>query len=410
MSNKRVGANSNIRYSEAFKLAVVRELERDDLPFLQIQRKYGIGGSWTVQQWVRKYGNGTRGRIIRVQKPEEIDELKRLKDRVRRLESALADAHVDLALERAFAEIACERAGIVDVGAFKKKSGWRAAHQALRQDGELSVSAVCRRLGMTRQNYYARRQHRQRRAVDEELVLRLVRGERQVQPRLGTRKLQVVLARTLAAAGVAVGRDRFFEVLRGGQLLVAPLPKEYPRTTSSYHCLPVFRNLIKARTLTRPNEVWVGDLTYLRTREGYLYLALLTDKYSRKIVGYHCGDTLEAEGCLSALTMALRELPAGARPIHHSDRGSQYCCHAYVNGLTDRGLGISMTEQDHCAENALAERINGILKGEYGLGGEAPTKAAARQLATQAVSLYNTRRPHTALAMRMPAEVHSLAA
>lgn len=121
MSNKRVGANSNIRYSEAFKLAVVRELERDDLPFLQIQRKYGIGGSWTVQQWVRKYGNGTRGRIIRVQKPEEIDELKRLKDRVRRLESALADAHVDLALERAFAEIACERAGIVDVGAFKKK-------------------------------------------------------------------------------------------------------------------------------------------------------------------------------------------------------------------------------------------------------------------------------------------------
>lgn len=263
---------------------------------------------------------------------------------------------------------------------------------------------------MTRQNYYARRRQRQRRQVDDELILGLVRGERQLQPRLGTRKLRVVLADALATAGVAVGRDRFFEVLRGGQLLVAPLPKEYPRTTNSYHCLPVFENLIKDRVVTQPNEVWVSDLTYLRTREGFLYLALVTDKYSRKIVGYHCGDTLEATGCVNALAMALRALPAGSQPIHHSDRGSQYCCHEYVNALTDRGLSVSMTEQDHCAENALAERMNGILKSEYGLGQEAPTKAAGRQLVTQAVNLYNTRRPHTALAMRMPADVHSLTA
>ncbi len=263
---------------------------------------------------------------------------------------------------------------------------------------------------MSRQNYYARRQQRQRRQVDEELIVGLVQAERQLQPRLGTRKLQVLLARPLAAAGVAVGRDRLFEVLRGKQLLVEPLPKEYPRTTQSYHCLPVFENLIKARVVSRPNEVWVGDLTYLRTREGFLYLALLTDKYSRKIVGYHCGDTLEATGCLSALAMALGELPAGEQPIHHSDRGSQYCCHEYVNGLHDRGLRVSMTEVDHCAENALAERMNGILKSEYGLGRESPTKAAARQLVAQAVPLYNTRRPHTNLGMRTPAVVHSLAA
>lgn len=294
-----------------------------------------------------------------------------------------------------------------------KKSGWSAAHQAVTQAGELpgvNVSAVCRRLGMTRQNYYARRQHRQRRQVDAELILGLVRGGRQLPPRLGTRKLRVVLAGALATAGVAVGRDRFFEMLRGGPLLVAPLPQEYPRTTNSYHCLPVFQNLIKARVVTQPNEVWVSDRTYLRTREGFLYLALVTDKYSRKIVGYHCGDTLEATGCISALAMALRALPAGAQPIHHSDRGSQYCCHEYVNALTDRGLSVSMTGQDHCAENALAERMNGILKSEYGLGQEAPTKAVGRQLVTQAVNLNNTRRPHTALALRMPAEVHSLTA
>ncbi len=121
MKKKRAGANHNIRYSEAFKLEVVRELERDDLPFLHIARKYGIRGGWTVQNWVRKYGNGTRGKVIRVEKPEEIDELKRLKDRVRRLETALADANVDLSLERAFGRLACERAGIKDVEAFKKK-------------------------------------------------------------------------------------------------------------------------------------------------------------------------------------------------------------------------------------------------------------------------------------------------
>jgi transposase InsO family protein len=259
---------------------------------------------------------------------------------------------------------------------------------------------------MSRQNYYARRRARQRAVVDAGLITSLVQAERQVQPRLGTRKLRVVLKGALAKAGVAVGRDRFFEVLRGGGLLLAPLPKEYPRTTNSYHCLPVFTNQIKDRVLCQPNEVWVSDLTYLRTAEGFLYLALVTDKFSRKIVGYHCGDTLEAVGCVQALGMALKDLPAWAHPIHHSDQGSQYCCHEYVNELVARGLTISMTERDHCAENALAERMNGILKSGYGLGQKIKTKAQARQMVDQGVQLYNDRRPHTALAYQTPAAVH----
>ena len=274
----------------------------------------------------------------------------------------------------------------------------------------VTVTAVCRRLGMSRQNYYAQRKARQRRAVDAGLITELVAAERRVQPRLGTRKLRVVLAKSLAQAGVKVGRDRFFEVLRRGGLLLAPLPKEYPTTTNSYHCLPVFANRVQGVELRRPNEAWVSDLTYLRTEEGFLYLALVTDKFSRKIVGYHCGDTLEAIGCVKALEMALAELPAWARPIHHSDQGSQYCCHEYVQVLEGRGLPISMTERDHCAENALAERMNGILKSEYGLGQKLKTKAQARQLADQGVHLYNTRRPHTALDFQTPAVVHGLAA
>lgn len=268
---------------------------------------------------------------------------------------------------------------------------------------------MCRTLGITRQNYYARRKQRRRRAVDADLVLHWVREQRQQHPRIGTRKLHFMLQARRKEAGMRLGRDRFFELLREQDLLVAPCVAEYPRTTNSYHCLPVFTNQIKDLVITKPNEVWVSDLTYLRTEMGFLYLALLTDKKSRKIVGYHCGDTLEAEGCVKALEMALSELPSGAKPIHHSDRGSQYCCHEYVNRLVDRGLGISMTESNHCAENALAERMNGILKSEYSLGREFKTKEAARLAVDQAVHLYNTRRPHTALKFRVPADVHSFA-
>lgn len=263
---------------------------------------------------------------------------------------------------------------------------------------------------MTRANYYARRKERQRRQVDGELVVELVRAERKLQPRLGTRKMRVLIKGQLAVAGVKLGRDRLFEVLRAKGLLIEPQPSEYPCTTDSHHYLPVFKNQIKERRLTKPNEVWVSDLTYVRTAEGFLYLALVTDKYSRKIVGYHCGDTLAATGCIRALAMALAGLPEGEGPMHHSDRGIQYCCHEYVNRLTARGLGISMTEQDHCAENALAERMNGILKSEYGLGREFKAKEQARCAVDQAVSLYNTRRPHTALGYRFPETVHSLAA
>jgi len=262
---------------------------------------------------------------------------------------------------------------------------------------------------MTRQNYYARRKHRERRQVDSDLVAQLVLAERREQPRLGTRKLHFLVKDRLEEAGVKVGWDRLFEVLRERELLVEFRPAEFPHTTNSYHCLPVFTNQIKDLEVKKPNEVWVVDLTYLRTAEGFLYLALLTDKMSRKIVGYHCGDTLEAEGCLQALDMALADLPKGVNPIHHSDKGTQYCCHAYVNRLQARGLSISMTESNHCAENALAERMNGILKSEYSLGCEFQNKISARRTVDQAVHLYNTRRPHTALDYRMPADVHSFA-
>jgi len=218
-----------------------------------------------------------------------------------------------------------------------------------------------------------------------------------------------MLKSELEDTGVSIGRDRFFEVLRMNNLLLEPLPKS-PCTTNSRHSLPVFRNIIKDIVATRPNQVWVSDITYIRTSEGFIYLSLITDKYSRKIVGYHAGDTLETEGCLKALDMALKIKTKDVDIIHHSDRGCQYCSHLYVEKLQEHGFEISMTEENHCYENALAERVNGILKQEYWLGNIFRSKEQARRAVKEAISLYNTRRPHTSLNYKTPDQVHELAA
>ena len=277
------------------------------------------------------------------------------------------------------------------------------------QEVGISISRLCDRAGMSRQNYYTARRHRQRRQIDDELIVDLVREQRRVQPRLGTRKLLFLLQAELAEAGVQIGRDRFFELLASRGLLLER-KRSWPKTTNSRHTLPVFRNLLATREPTAPNQVWVSDLTYIRTEEGFMYAAVIMDRFSRKIVGAHIGDSLEAQGCIKALEMALRDLPATRFPIHHSDRGCQYCCHEYVRRLTDRALSISMTEQNHCYENAHAERVIGILKQEYEMDATFRTKRQAVESFHQAVELYNHRRPHLSLNYAVPEQVHRQAA
>ncbi len=275
--------------------------------------------------------------------------------------------------------------------------------------GGFTIKELCKYVDMTRQNYYAARHLRMRREINEAMIVELVKRERRMQPRLGGRKLLYLLRADMEEADVSIGRDRFFEVLAEHDLLVVP-KRGRPHTTNSRHSLPVFRNLLAGNSFDLPNEAWVSDLTYIRTHEGFLYAALITDVASRKIVGAHIGDSLEAEGCLTALDQALSELPEGKHPIHHSDRGCQYCCHAYVERLQARGLSISMTEIMHCYENAMAERVNGILKQEYEMDQTFRTKAQAKKAFEQAVWLYNHRRPHLSLDYRFPADVHAEAA
>ena len=281
--------------------------------------------------------------------------------------------------------------------------------ETTRQEECYSITELCVEVGMSRQNYYAVRRERKHREIDEEMILRWVREERKQHPRIGGRKLLHMIRHKLQEAGISIGRDEFFKLLSKHDLLIAPKAKS-ARTTNSRHSLPVFHNRLAGREISHANEAWVSDLTYIRTDEGFLYAALITDVFSRKIVGAHIGDTLEAEGCLAALEQALGDLPPSAFPLHHSDRGCQYCCHAYVERLQSRGLEISMTEIMHCYENAMAERVNGILKLEYGLDHTFRTKAQAKEAFEQAVRLYNYRRPHLSLNYRVPAEVHAEAA
>jgi putative transposase len=262
---------------------------------------------------------------------------------------------------------------------------------------------------MSRQNYYKMRKARRLKAVDDCVVVELVNGQRRRHPRQGVRKLHHELRGDLRKAGVDIGRDKMFDILRDREMLVKPLPKR-PRTTNSRHSLPVFRNLIAEVETTRPNQVWVSDITYVRVGHGFEYLSLIMDLHSRKIVGFHCGADLTTTGCLRALDQALEDLPENSAPIHHSDRGCQYCSHDYITRLKERGFSVSMTEENHCAENATAERLNGILKQEYGLGTGFSNRFQARAAVRQAVMLYNNERPHTSLRLKTPGEVHKKAA
>lgn len=209
--------------------------------------------------------------------------------------------------------------------------------------------------------------------------------------------------------GATIGRDKFFDILRVQGLLVER-KKRYARTTNSYHRFYVYKNLVKNKAISRPHQVLVSDITYVRIREvKFVYLFLITDAYSRKIVGWHLSDSLAIEGALTALKMALKQCPDTAGVIHHSDRGIQYCSNEYVRLLKKNKVQISMTEENHCYENSLAERVNGILKEEFLLNQGYNSTSQVKNAVKQAINSYNCLRPHWSLNLLTPEMVHSAA-
>lgn len=279
----------------------------------------------------------------------------------------------------------------------------------------MSVKGACRHLGITRQAHYKRMACGRQKHQQHEAVVELVKQTRQRQPRIGTRKLHYLLQQPLQQAGVQIGRDAMFRVLGERNMLVAP-KRAYHRTTHSNHHLRRHPNLLKdgveGRVVpTGCEQLWVADITYIATQDKPVYLSLVTDASSRKIVGWHVHATLQAEEVSGAFEMALRQRKTSQRLVHHSDRGVQYCSSLYQALHARHGITCSMTDGYDCYQNALAERVNGILKDELLLHRPADLQQA-RTMVREAIAIYNQERPHESLQKRTPDAVHraSLAA
>jgi len=235
------------------------------------------------------------------------------------------------------------------------------------------------------------------------MVLEKVKEKRKEMPCIGGRKLLYMLQKD----GISIGRDKLFDILQHENMLVKRRKRKV-YTTQSKHWLKKYPNLIEGMEVTKPNKLWVADITYIVTGNGFAYLFLITDAYSRKIVGYSLSHTLEADGGIEALKMALSEVSWQERAgiIHHSDRGVQYCSHNYVNLLLTSKMLISMTQNGDPYENAIAERVNGILKSEWIHGERYSDFNKANTRIAEIISIYNSTRPHMSCNLLTPDEAH----
>ena len=237
-------------------------------------------------------------------------------------------------------------------------------------------------------------------------MLNMIQTERKILPMLGGRKVYHQIKPAMQMASIKMGRDKLFRLLGDHNLLIKP-KRRYVTTTNSKHWLRKYPNIIKDIEINRPEQVWVSDITYIKTDEGNCYLNLITDAFSRRIMGYSIAQNMNTEEMKKAYDMAVCCRIYPDEPlIHHSDRGLQYCSSEYVKISTDNNIAISMTENGGPYENALAERMNRTLKEEFGLGRRLPSRQQAFRLAAEAVDFYNQRRPHLSLKMNTPDNVH----
>ena len=268
-----------------------------------------------------------------------------------------------------------------------------------------SISYCCSLFGKSRQAYYEQKDNDRDKGFEDALVLKLVAEIRRDLPRCGTDKLHFMLRPAFAIHGIKLGRDGLYRLLGRYGLLVRQR-KRKPYTTDSNHHYRRYPNLIRNKTLNRAGQLWVSDITYIRTTKGFCYLSIITDAYSHKIVGYKLHPTLKAEGAIDALIMAAADVKRTSELIHHSDRGIQYCCSDYVQVAEHYGIQLSMTENGDPYENAIAERVNGILKEEFGLYDTFCSFNRASLAVDKAVSTYNHQRPHSSCNYLTPEQAH----
>ncbi|WP_231745324.1 MULTISPECIES: IS3 family transposase [Microbulbifer] len=386
-------------YTLGFKLAVVNEVEKGDLTYKQAQAKYGIQGRSTVLVWLRKHGklDWTQARSSPMSKQSETPA-----QTIKRLERQLKDAEDRQYLMEKMMEIIDQEYG----GSLRKKYLFRVARQAQAQK-VVPLARSCRLYGISPQAIYQRLQRHARRQQTLAPVEDWVREVRRRLPRLGTRKLYYLLEPRLQASGIKLGRDGLFDFLRERRLLIQP-KRRYTKTTDSRHWLKKHPNLLAGMSVKRAEQVFVSDITYVESDEGVHYLSLVTDAGSRKIMGYELSHQMRAEDTVKALQRAVKARCASGSLIHHSDRGVQYCSGLYQRELSKSGIRPSMTDGYDCYQNALAERVNGILKQEF-LTVRCRTYAELKALLKESIYAYNHLRPHLSLGMQTPESVRKKA-
>jgi len=269
----------------------------------------------------------------------------------------------------------------------------------------MGVGPLCKLFGKSRQAYYKKNWELSDQEQEELIVLDMVAQVRRELPGLGLRKLYMCLYRPFRSNGIKMGRDKLNTLLRKHGLLITKR-KRLPKTTQSNHWFRKYNNLLKDLEVTSSEQVWVADITYISIGYDFNYLSLITDAYSRKIMGYHLHHQLTNEGTIKALKMALSNRITCGYLVHHSDRGVQYCSYDYVDILRKEGIEISMTEFGEAYENPIAERVNGILKTEFGLSQVYRSRTQALIAVEQSIKAYNNLRPHMSCDWLTPEAAH----
>ena len=269
----------------------------------------------------------------------------------------------------------------------------------------VGLNRLCRLFGKTRQAYYDHNWRQSNGQLQEALIIELVRSVRRFLPYVGGLKLLHMLKDDFAAHHISIGRDSFFALLKKHDLLVKRR-RRYVHTTNSNHPYKKWPDLTGELELKAPEQLLVSDITYLTTNNGFIYLSLITDAYSHKILGYHLSQTLKAQGCLISLNKAVASLSSRSCPIHHSDRGIQYCCDSYVKILQQNNIAISMTQTGNPKDNPVAERVNGILKTELNLDKTFAGYSDAISQVHKAIDAYNRLRPHMSCSNLTPDQAH----
>jgi len=397
------------RFSDEQAIQIATEFLTTSSTLKELMKKYGFTGSGTIYNWIRKYKLSIPSEeTLKVNQMMETEKNKSPRELT--LEKEIEELKKQIKFEQLKAKAYQKMIEIAerDLSISIKKKAWTQTVMEMHKEKTGQVKELCKIFDRSKQSYYQRISYNYQEEVKGEILYQQIQKQRVLMPRMGGRKLHSLIKAELPEE-LLIGRDKFFDWLRANNLLVKKR-KVRVFTTNSHHWLHKYPYLVEGYKPIGPNQLWVSDITYIDTDEGVMYLFLLTDAWSKKILGWKLSDNMRAENAIIALKMALKQWNnRTAELIHHSDRGVQYCSEKYVQLLEKNAIKISMTQNSNPLDNSIAERINGILKDEWIYNKKLKTHHSAVIYVNKIIFIYNNNRPHLSLGMFTPNYFHQKA-